>query len=54
VTPGRLPEPVSVTDLAPTACALLDVDLPGADGSPISGLLAAAGSRPAAVADREG
>jgi predicted AlkP superfamily phosphohydrolase/phosphomutase len=34
MAPGRRPEAVAAEDLAPTICAALDVELPGADGRP--------------------
>ncbi|HEX4979550.1 MAG TPA: alkaline phosphatase family protein [Acidimicrobiales bacterium] len=40
LSPGRLPDPLAVTDLAPTICALLGVDLPGVDGRPVHVLTA--------------
>lgn len=42
---GRLDRRVSIMDFAPTFCALLGAELPGADGEPIAELEAGGGMR---------
>jgi predicted AlkP superfamily phosphohydrolase/phosphomutase len=39
VVPGALPRQVRAVDVAPTIAAMLDVQLPGVDGRPITGLV---------------
>jgi predicted AlkP superfamily phosphohydrolase/phosphomutase len=43
ITPGRLDAPIESTDVAPTLCALLGVELAGT-GTPISAILTATGT----------
>ena len=48
VTAGEIARHISVLDLAPTFCKLLDVDFPGGEGQPIAELISArASSAPA-------
>lgn len=41
VRPGRFDNPVSVVDIAPTICSLLNIPLTNVDGKPIKGLFSA-------------
>jgi predicted AlkP superfamily phosphohydrolase/phosphomutase len=45
IRPGRLGAPIESTDVAPTLCALLAVELPGT-GTPVTAIAAATGTEP--------
>jgi predicted AlkP superfamily phosphohydrolase/phosphomutase len=48
ITPGRLNHRPSIMDVAPTLAALLDIELPDADGAPIAAIAGARQGVPAA------